>query len=132
MDCHFTVLRRNGKALGRMYACSLWMVPTKVTIAGRTGWYPTSREKRARYPEFPARSPGHDRVEPNKPHRKSGIWGTRGSVARTDSSPVVENEPADCHGHQQQTGEEEQQPSEDPPDAGLRGQNAPLGLKTVY
>jgi hypothetical protein len=44
---------------------------------------------------------------------------------------VVENDPADGHGHQQQTRKEKQQPSEDPPDAGLRGQNAALGLKTV-
>jgi hypothetical protein len=43
----------------------------------------------------------------------------------------VENNPADCHGHQQQTGKKQKQPGHDPPDAGLRGQNAPLGLKTV-
>jgi hypothetical protein len=47
------------------------------------------------------------------------------------SGPVVENNPADGHGHQEQTGEKEQQPGHDPPDAGLRGQNAPLGLETV-
>jgi hypothetical protein len=47
------------------------------------------------------------------------------------SGTVVKNNPADCHGHQQETGEEQQEPSEDAPNAGLRGQNAPLGLKTV-
>jgi hypothetical protein len=47
------------------------------------------------------------------------------------SGPVVENDPADGHGHQQETGEKEQQPGHDPPDAGLRWQNAPLGLETV-
>ena len=40
---------------------------------------------------------------------------------------MVENDPADCHGHQQETSEEQQQPGKYPPDAGLRGQNAPLG-----
>jgi hypothetical protein len=74
-------------------------------------------------------------VEPNKFYGKSGIWGTQGSVAAKGASvlsgPVVENNPADCHGHQQEAGEEEQQPGHYPPDAGLRGQNAPLGLETV-
>jgi hypothetical protein len=47
------------------------------------------------------------------------------------SRSVVENDPADGHGHQQQTYEKEQQPGEDPPDAGLGWENAALGLKTV-
>jgi hypothetical protein len=70
-------------------------------------------------------------TEPTKLHRKSGVWGTLGSVAGTDSRPVVENDPADGHSHQQQTDEEQQQAGEYAPDAGLRGQNAPLGLQTV-
>jgi hypothetical protein len=47
------------------------------------------------------------------------------------SGPVVENDPADSHGHQQEADEKEQEPAHHPPDAGLRGQNAPLGFETV-
>jgi hypothetical protein len=54
------------------------------------------------------------------PHTHSVLNGT-----------VVENDPTDRHGHQEEADEEEQQPGEHPPDAGLRGQNTPLGLKTV-
>jgi hypothetical protein len=44
---------------------------------------------------------------------------------------MMENDPADGHGHQQEAGEKQKQPGEHPPDAGLWGQNASLGLKTV-
>jgi hypothetical protein len=65
---------------------------------------PTSRENRARYPEFPVRSTGHDRVcaflfkerrmkfaGANKPHRKSGMWGTVWSAARRESNAADGN-----------------------------------------
>ena len=45
--------------------------------------------------------------------------------------PVVKNDAADCHRHQQEPNEKKQEPAHHPPDAGLRGQNAPLGLETV-
>jgi hypothetical protein len=35
--------------------------------------------------------------------------------------PVVKNDPADRHGHQEQAGEKQQQPGEHAPDAGLWG-----------
>jgi hypothetical protein len=44
---------------------------------------------------------------------------------------MVENDATDCHGHQEETGKKEEKTGHDPPDAGLRGQNAPLGLETV-
>jgi hypothetical protein len=44
---------------------------------------------------------------------------------------MMEHNPADRHGHQQQAGKKKQQPGEHPPDAGLWGKNAPLSLKTV-
>src|ERR1700761_4378713 len=100
IDCHSTVLGRNGKAPGRMYAHTLRMVPSKVDDCRSGRWYPTSREKRARYPEFPARPGTRSRVhlslrkgahaftELTKLHRKSEIWPTRSLVAGMDSDRV--------------------------------------------
>jgi len=61
----------------------------KSRARGKEQWNPTSREKRARYPDFlyAARSNGHvcgfHRGKPHEVHqrqqlhRKSGVWGTR-------------------------------------------------------
>jgi hypothetical protein len=38
-------------------ACDSCVLMTTNGVARRVRWYPTSREKRARYPEFPARGP---------------------------------------------------------------------------
>ena len=68
---------------------------------GRQLWYPTSREKRARYPDFlyVALSDGracgfhrgkpHETYERHKLHRKSGIWGTRDSRSGQNSEGGV-------------------------------------------
>ena len=52
-------------------------------------WYPTSREKRARYPDFLysclvmaacaafIEESRMEYINATKPHRKSGVWGTR-------------------------------------------------------
>jgi hypothetical protein len=75
------------------------------TVEGSRGglWYPTSREKRARCPEFlyatlekTACAPfSKERRmkfrEPMKLHRKSGMWGTRRLVARIEPESVHSN-----------------------------------------